>query len=85
MSDGTERTKTYPASRAWFKRTEKSLAGGVSSRFRMFGGPHPNGEPVAALSILLPIGLLTPAIREQITEALLDIHRQALPPVGVGA
>lgn len=34
-------TKTYPQSAAWHERARKSLAGGVSSQFRMFGGPHP--------------------------------------------
>jgi glutamate-1-semialdehyde 2,1-aminomutase len=34
-------SKTYPQSAAWYERAKKSLAGGVSSQFRMFGGPHP--------------------------------------------
>jgi glutamate-1-semialdehyde 2,1-aminomutase len=35
------RDKTYPASKAWFERAKGSLAGGVSSQFRMFNSPHP--------------------------------------------
>lgn len=35
------RDKTYPVSRAWFERAQRSLAGGVSSQFRMFNSPHP--------------------------------------------
>lgn len=34
-------SKTYPQSAAWYERAKKSLAGGVSSQFRMFGGAHP--------------------------------------------
>ena len=42
MSDvAAKQAKTYPASKIWFERAKKSLAGGVSSQFRMFGGPHP--------------------------------------------
>ncbi len=35
------RVKTYPASKALLERARKSLAGGVSSQFRMFTSPHP--------------------------------------------
>ena len=37
----SKRDKTYPESKAWFERAKRSLAGGVSSQFRMFSGPHP--------------------------------------------
>lgn len=33
--------REYPKSREWLDRAQKSLAGGVSSQFRMFNGPHP--------------------------------------------